>query len=203
MLTSTVDRTLQWIRGMVSLGEIGTSRLDQDLAAQRSQFIEAMSQIVSGVSIVTTDGPAGRYGLTVSSFCSLDADPPMVLVCVNQRSPLLYAIIENRVLAVNILAESHAALADAFAGRPQDGEAYDFGRASWIVGETKSPLLEGAVALFDCDLAEHYEAATHVIFTAKVRRSVHDPQIPLLYTRRAYGRPGPLLPESAPREDME
>jgi flavin reductase (DIM6/NTAB) family NADH-FMN oxidoreductase RutF len=177
--------------------------VSQALGDHRAQFIEAMSQIVSGVSIVTTDGPAGRYGLTVSSFCSLDADPPMLLVCVNQRSPLLQAIIENRVLAVNVLSESHAALADAFAGRPQQGEAYDFGRASWTVGESKSPLLDGAVAMFDCDLAEHYEAATHVIFTARVRRSQHDPQIPLLYTRRAYGRPGPLLAESAPREDME
>src|SRR5215218_4831978 len=101
---------------MVAIGETGTtvtSRADQAFAEQRAQFIEAMSQIVSGVSIVTTDGPAGRFGLTVSSFCSLDADPPMVLVCVNQRSPLLQAIIENRVLAVNILAESHAALADS------------------------------------------------------------------------------------------
>jgi flavin reductase (DIM6/NTAB) family NADH-FMN oxidoreductase RutF len=191
---------------MVAIGETGTtavSNADQAFAEQRTQFIEAMSQIVSGVSIVTTDGPAGRFGLTVSSFCSLDADPPMVLICVNQRSPLLQAIIQNRVLALNVLAESHAQLADVFAGRPNHGVAYDFGRASWIAGETKSPLLEGAVALFDCDLAEHYEAATHVIFTAKVRRSQHDPQIPLLYTRRAYGRPGPLHAESAPREDME
>jgi flavin reductase len=188
---------------MVSLGEIETTQTDQDVAEQRAQFIEAMSHIVSGVSIVTTDGPAGRFGLTVSSFCSLDADPPMVLVCVNQRSPLLQAIIQNRVLAVSILAESQAELADAFAGRPQSGAAYDFGRAGWTSGETNSPLLEGAVAVFDCDLAGHYEAATHVIFTAKVRRSTLDPQTPLLYTRRAYGRPGPLLAESAPREDME
>jgi flavin reductase (DIM6/NTAB) family NADH-FMN oxidoreductase RutF len=191
---------------MVAIGEtdaIAMPLVDNTLAEQRSQFIEAMSQIVSGVSIVTTDGPAGRFGLTVSSFCSLDADPPMVLICVNQRSPLLQAIIQNRVLALNVLAESHAELADVFAGRPHQGSAYDFDRASWTSGETKSPLLEGAVALFDCDLAEHYEAATHVIFTAKVRHSQHDPQIPLLYTRRAYGRPGPLLPESAPREDME
>jgi flavin reductase len=180
-----------------------TPEPSEAVADHRAQFIEAMSQIVSGVSIVTTDGPAGRFGLTVSSFCSLDADPPMVLVCVNQRSPLLNAILENRVLAVNILAESYADLADTFAGRPQEGAPYDFDRATWTAGETKSPLLDGAVALFDCDLADHYEAATHVIFTAKVRRSDYDPQTPLLYTRRAYGRPGPLLPEEAPREDME
>jgi len=188
---------------MASIHEIGISKTEESLAEHRAQFIEAMSHIVSGVSVVTTDGPSGKFGLTVSSFCSLDADPPMLLVCVNQRSPLLQAVLENRVLAVNILAESHAELADVFAGRPQEGTAYDFGRASWSTGETNSPVLDGAVAHFDCDLAEHYEAATHVIFTAKVRHSTYDPQTPLLYTRRAYGRPGPLLPEEAPREDME
>src|SRR5215207_6280782 len=175
---------------MVAIGETGTTTVpsgDQALAEQRAQFIEAMSQIVSGVSIVTTDGPAGRYGLTVSSFCSLDADPPMVLVCINQRSPVLQAILQNQVLAVNVLADRHAELADSFAGRPRRGAAYDFNRAAWTTGETGAALLEGAVALFDCELAEHYEAATHVIFTAFVRRSQYQPATPLLYTSRTYG----------------
>jgi len=134
----------------------------------------------------------------------------MVLVCISQRSPIVQEILQNRVLAISVLGESHAELADTFAGRPHEGAKYDFDRWEWTTDETGSPLLMGAVAHFDCDLAEHYEAATHIIFTAKVRKSDYQSAVPLLYSRRSYGLPSPLPPyeapivdESAPRDDME
>ena len=51
-------------------------------------FVEGMRGAVTGVNIVTTDGAAGRFGVTVSAFSSVSAEPPMVLVCINQRSPV-------------------------------------------------------------------------------------------------------------------
>jgi flavin reductase (DIM6/NTAB) family NADH-FMN oxidoreductase RutF len=71
-------------------------------------------------------------------------------------------------------------------------------------------MLDGAVAHFDCDLAESYQAATHVIITARVRHADYETAAPLLYTRRRYGVPVPLPAEfgataadPAPREDLE
>ncbi|MCK5324853.1 MAG: flavin reductase, partial [Woeseiaceae bacterium] len=49
-------------------------------------FTNAMRHAVSSVSIVTTDGTHGRYGLTISSMTSVSADPPMLLVCVNRNN---------------------------------------------------------------------------------------------------------------------
>ena len=40
-----------------------------------------MRQVAATVTVVTTDGPAGQAGATVSAFSSLSADPPSVLVC--------------------------------------------------------------------------------------------------------------------------
>ncbi len=184
--------------------------IDEETANRRATFVEAMSHVVSGVTVATTDGPAGRFGLTVSSFCSLDADPPMVLVCISQRSPIARAILENEVLAISVLNEEHADIADTFAGRPLHGAAYDFDHWSWSNGETGSPMLDGAVAHFDCELAESYTAATHVIITARVRHADYETAVPLLYTRRRYGAPAPLPAElgalaadPAPREDLE
>jgi flavin reductase (DIM6/NTAB) family NADH-FMN oxidoreductase RutF len=71
-------------------------------------------------------------------------------------------------------------------------------------------LLDGAVAHFDCDLDEHYKAATHIIITARVRTADYETAVPLLYTRRRYGSPSPLPPQigalaadPAVREDLE
>jgi len=66
-------------------------------------FVEAMAAAVSPVSIVTTNGPAGRFGLTVSAVTSVSADPPLVLACINKKSPLLSAIRTNKLFCINML----------------------------------------------------------------------------------------------------
>ncbi len=84
-------------------------------------FVEAMAAAASGVSIVTTDGPAGRFGLTVSALTSVSADPPLLLACINRKNPISAAITENGCFVANLLAENQVALAKIFAGRPELG----------------------------------------------------------------------------------
>lgn len=66
-------------------------------------FLTAMSGAVTPVAVVTTDGPARLFGVTVSSFASVSAYPPMVLVCINSRSPAVTAIDQNGCFCVNLL----------------------------------------------------------------------------------------------------
>src|SRR4051812_12981666 len=89
--------------------------------APAAAFVSAMAGAATGVNIVTTDGQAGRVGLTVSAMASVSAEPPMLLVSINRRSPLLAAILENGVFGVSVLGVHHAELADSFAGRPREG----------------------------------------------------------------------------------
>ena len=51
-----------------------------------NKFTDAMRQTVSGVSVITTDGDHGRFGMTVSSVTPVSAEPPLLLVCVNRSS---------------------------------------------------------------------------------------------------------------------
>ena len=76
-----------------------------------------MARVASGVSVVTTDGPAGRAGLTISAMCSLSADPPAVLVCINRASHAGRIIRINGVFCVNVLASHQADIARRFAGQ--------------------------------------------------------------------------------------
>ena len=68
-----------------------------------AQFTAAMGLAATGVSVVTTDGPAGRFGLTVSAVSSVSAEPPLVLCCINRKSPAMAAVEANGVFAVNLL----------------------------------------------------------------------------------------------------
>lgn len=154
----------------------------------RRAFIGAMGRVVSSVTIVTTDGPGGRFGVTVSAMSSVSADPPLILACINRRSPASKAIAENRVFGVNVLAIHQRSIAQTFAGRPETGRPFDFACADWRVRATGAPILEGAIAAFDCRLLTAYDAGTHRIFIGEVLEAVTGPGEPLLYGERRYGR---------------
>jgi flavin reductase (DIM6/NTAB) family NADH-FMN oxidoreductase RutF len=158
----------------------------------RAAFISAMSAAVTGVSVVTTDGTSGRLGLTVSSMTSVSADPPMLLVCINRRSPIVEAIRANGVFAVNVLGAHQAAVADTFAGRHDTAEPYDFASAEWRRAPGGTPLLVGAAARFDCRPASTADAGSHTIIVGEVVAADRGAVQPLAYVRRAYALPARL-----------
>lgn len=155
-------------------------------------FRDAMSRAVTGVSVVTTDGVAGRFGLTVSSVTSVSADPPLVLVCINARTPIRDAITANGVFTISLLSTEQRAVADMFAGRSGSGRHYEFDAATWTPGTTGAPRLDGAVAAFDCRLHHHFDAGTHRVFVGAVTAVVTHDAEPLAYSRRRYGRTASL-----------
>lgn len=155
----------------------------------RSDFRSAMSQAVTGVNIVTTDGRKGRYGLTVSAVSSVSAEPPLLLVCVNQESVACSAIEANGSFAINVLATGQQSAAETFSGSDAHGDAYTFNDEDWTTAVTKSPVLKAAVATFDCRIEAVIPAATHTIFIGRVHATRARPGTPLLYTSRSYGRP--------------
>lgn len=165
----------------------------EPMSEDRHAFVAAMAQAATGVTIVATDGPGGRVGLTVSAVCSVSADPPTVLACVRHRSPLSAAIVANGVFAISVLGAAQAHVADTFAGRTPPGGRYDFGCARWTAAPSGAPLLNGAVATFDCALQAVHDGSSHAIVLGTVTHSVRAGGEPLVYTDHTYGRPRPLV----------
>jgi flavin reductase (DIM6/NTAB) family NADH-FMN oxidoreductase RutF len=151
-------------------------------------FIAAMGMAATGVSVVTTDGTAGQAGLTVSAVSSVSADPPLVLVCINRKSPAVEALRANGQFAVNLLAAHNRGYAETFAGRPQSGKPYDFGMHPWRAGETGLPLVADATAAFECELQQAHEAGTHFILIGRVVAAHKGAADPLVYCNRAFRR---------------
>jgi len=161
---------------------------DDRVSEQREAFLDAMSRAATGVTVVASDGDYGRRGQTVSAMCSVSADPPSLLVCLNRKSQLVPAIEAHRAFSVNVLRADQKRLADSFAGRPTSNDkAYDFDRVRWETGVTGSPLLSSAVAKFDCRLLEAHTIGTHTIYIGEVVASSAAKGKPLVYASRGYG----------------
>ncbi|MGI9485467.1 MAG: flavin reductase family protein [Geminicoccaceae bacterium] len=166
-------------------------------------FTDAMSAVATPVSIVTTNGSAGRFGITVSAVVSVSAEPPIVLVCINRKSPAVAAIDDNGVFCVNMLGADQSRLANCFAGRPDDGVAFDFGRGDWLDAISGAPVLRSAAASFDCALERGWDAGTHRIVTGRVLRARSSERQPLAYSRRAYRTLRPLQDDLASALDNQ
>jgi flavin reductase (DIM6/NTAB) family NADH-FMN oxidoreductase RutF len=154
----------------------------------RSRFIAAMASVATPVTVVTSDGAHGRTGLTVSAVTSVSVDPPLLLACVNRRSPAVAIISSNGHFAVNILAQEARGVAETFSGRPREGLAYDFSRDDWEVGALAQPLLPEAVASFECAVEQSFDAGTHRIFIGAIKAVRHGTAHPLVYFNRRFAR---------------
>lgn len=163
----------------------GTARASAGRLESRERFVAAMARAATAVSVVTSDGSAGRFGLTVSAISAVSADPPLMLACIKRSSPVSAAIEANAVLAINVLGEDQQLVADVFAGR-SSGPHYDFGCAEWDRAVTGSPLLEAAAAVFDCELDAIHEAGSHRILIGRVVEARCGEALPLVYARRGY-----------------
>ncbi len=162
---------------------------EEVLMVDPQAYRDAMSEIASPVHVIATDGPAGLAGMTVTALASISDHPPTLLVCVNRSSPSAPRFLENAVFSVNSLGEEDRLLADIFAGRTNEHFAEKFTHGAWRKGPTGAPLLENALANFDCRLIDVKDVGTHHIFIGRVeavRR--RDEGASLLYHRRGYGR---------------
>jgi flavin reductase len=159
------------------------------------EYVRAMRSAATGVTVVATDGPGGRFAQTVSAMCSVSASPPLVLACIKANSPAGAAIRANGVFCVNVLAIQHRRVADTFAGRPgADATPWDFGCCRWETATSGSPRVADAVASFDCIVHQLVPAGTHIIYIGQVLHVTIGTGVPLVYSARAYSRPEPFGP---------
>jgi len=155
----------------------------------RARFLDGMSRAAFCVNVVTTDGPAGRAGVTVSAMSSVSADgsSPTVLVCIHHQSKTAAAIVENGVFCINILRHDQSDIADHFGGRSKFGDGDKFAHCSWDEGDTGAPRLRETVVAFDCRVLSCERVGTHHIFIGAVVSVAVGTGAALIYADRAYG----------------
>ncbi|MFC5068656.1 flavin reductase family protein [Flaviflagellibacter deserti] len=150
------------------------------------RFRDAMSMTASGVTVVTTNGEAGRLGVTVSTLCSLSLEPPSVVLCIHRDSRALPAIVANGVFVANVLGSDQQRVADTFAGRVPELKDNRFGEGEWHALATGAPVLRGSLCSFDCRVAEIFEFGSHRIIAGIVVDLACAGTEPLVHANRSY-----------------
>ena len=152
-------------------------------AVRPDQFREALSRWASGVTVVATEHEGVRSGLTASAFTSVSLEPSLVLVCVERRAESAEALRRAATFGISILAES------------QQGEALQMARSGhekfdglpFFAGPvTGQPLLEGALAHFECRLFRIDEGGDHLLVLGEVLAAHTHDRTPLVYYHRGF-----------------
>ena len=168
----------------------------------RQRFLLGMSHAASTVNVVTTDGPAGRHGVTVSAMVSVSADTPQptLLVCIHQKSAVAEALLRNGVFCVNVLRDDQAHISDHFAGRSGARGDAKFDCAEWATQVTGAPRVVDSLVAFDCKVTASDQVGSHfVVFGSVQDIFVTGGGAPLIYANRAYGVPRRFHQRSVPR----
>jgi flavin reductase (DIM6/NTAB) family NADH-FMN oxidoreductase RutF len=149
-------------------------------------FRAVLGRFASGVTVLTVRDDAGRdHGMTVSAFCSVSLEPPLVLACIERTATLLPVLGAGGAYAINVLSETQEALSRRFASEVDD--RFDG------VGYTRAPrgsaMLDDALAWLECRVEARVDAGDHVVIIGRVEHTqVSETAGPLLYYRSGYAR---------------
>ena len=160
--------------------------------ALRQRFLLGMSHAACTVNVVTTDGVAGRHGITVSAMVSVSADTPQptLLICIHHKSAVANALLQNGVFCVNVLRDDQSHISDNFAGRSRVRGSAKFDCTEWTTQLTGAPRVVDALVAFDCRVTASERIGSHfVVFGSVQDIFVAGGGAPLIYANRAYGVP--------------
>src|SRR5215216_1584785 len=133
----------------------------------RATFFAIMGAFPTGVAVVTAlDADHQPRGLTTNALCSVSAEPPLLLVCVDKNSHTLPALRHSQKFVVNYLSVGRGDLANTFASKDPE----KFARISWRPApQNGMPWLHtDTIAYAECSVQQEIEAGDHMVFLAQV-----------------------------------
>ncbi|MBP6895965.1 MAG: flavin reductase [Pseudacidovorax sp.] len=151
-------------------------------------FKTGMRRLAAGVSLITSQLDERRVGLIATAVSSVVADPPTLLVCINQGASAHADILAAGIFAVNVLAASDQGMAQVFSDPSRRHERFQTG--VWDRAVTGAPLLGSAIVAFDCAVVRQIPYTTHTIFLGEVRavRTAGSTCDPLVYLNQQFRR---------------
>ena len=146
-----------------------------------------MARYATGVSVVATVHEGVRYGMTVNSLTSVSLDPLLMLFCCERDASLHEPVLASGIWAVSVLGAEQQDVAAWFATRGRPGVDQFDGQRAHPGEATGAPVLDGALAWFECRTWATYDGGDHTIVVGELLDLGCGTDAPgLLYFRSAY-----------------
>ena len=146
-------------------------------------FRKALGQFSTGVVVITARDPQNApIAVTVNSFTSVSLKPPLVLWSIDSASRRHDSFVQASRFAVHVLSNTQLDAAARFSK-----DAYDFLHVDWHDSPYNVPLIERAIACFECRPHTLYTAGDHTIIVGKVEACQTRDGKPLIFTQGQYG----------------
>jgi flavin reductase (DIM6/NTAB) family NADH-FMN oxidoreductase RutF len=144
------------------------------------EFRRALGRFASGVTVVTARCGNQTHGMTANAFVSVSLNPPLVLVCLDNRSYMHQILPAAGRYGVSVLAEDQERLSNHFAGRTIQGLHIRF------LTRKDIPLLAGAVGYFVVRVVDAHAAGDHTLYIGEVEHFESREERPLLFYAGGY-----------------
>jgi len=164
---SAGDHVTKPIRARIGFGEGDVSQVGDELRL-------AMSHWPSGVAVLAVKTRGRIEAITVNSFISVSLEPPLILVSLAQRAPILPELRDGARFTISALSQTQARVASMIADRVPDlAKLFDDGN---------EPAVQDALFTLVCTTSQTLVAGDHVLHLGLVERVALGREAPpLLY----------------------
>ncbi|OOG58002.1 flavin reductase [Polaromonas sp. C04] len=162
------------------------SEFVKSLEISSDQLRQVMAQYPTGVVAITSLSRDDRpQGMLVGSFMSLSLEPPLVTFMVALTSSTWPALKQSERIGISILAHDQQEICKKLSR----SAAERFSGVDWKLSSHGSPVIDGAVASIDCEIAEVHRGGDHEIVVCRMLGLEIQRAVPaLLFSHGSYGR---------------
>ena len=155
------------------------------MSVSSDEFRSVLGRFPSGVTVVTTKaGDGSDEGMTVSAFCSVSLNPPLVLICIEKIASAYNALTSAPGFVVNVLAASQEQIARRFSIVDIDR----FEGVGYSRSQNGLAVLDDVLGVIECATFAMHEAGDHTIIVGEVEAARAQNGTPLLYYRGGYAQ---------------
>lgn len=154
-----------------------------------TDFRRTLGRFPTGVTVVAVAVGDVRHGMTANAFTSVSLDPPLVLVCVDQRAAMHDLLAAAGTFTVTVLAADQRDVSRWFSSPRPRGREFD--DVPWRPAPaTGGPLLVDGLAYVDCEVRDVHGAGDHIIVIGEVvdLEVLRDAADPLVWFAGRYDR---------------
>jgi flavin reductase (DIM6/NTAB) family NADH-FMN oxidoreductase RutF len=132
-------------------------------------YAEALGAWPSAVTLLTIADGRDDIGTTVSAFCPVSTQPPLILVSLIAESYPAEVLGRLAAFAVTLLTASQRVLAGRFAAAGRPSARLLLANVPHHRGSESGALIpEGGLAALECEVSSRVPAGDHVVLVARV-----------------------------------